>query len=376
MLKKESQALASLAKLRDKTLAVSFSGGKDSLVALDLAYRSGIKQVVFCDTSIEFDETLDYVKSIEQFYGIKIHVVTAPVSFFSMIDHVGIPSRRLRWCCEVFKFGPLARYAINNRLYGFITGLRKAESNRRVNYKEVDANPLVPVRQINPILEWEDKEVWTYIKRYNLPVNPLYQWFSRIGCWCCPYRTDSEWARIKELFPWKVKRFEKKLLEFAQKIKIKDKQRFIKGRGWTEWAGPLRKISVGVYSPCQSGETLDLIFNAESDDQICRIERLLPILTDNYFRVGKKLRVTVNNINKQKLNILVEKALNCRACGACLTLCKVGALNVDDKSVYIDTRKCIKCQDCIKSSSSFMRGACIVRNYSPRRRALIELSQF
>jgi len=147
MLLRESYALAQLAEFKGKSVAVSFSGGKDSLVALDLAYRIGISKVVFCDTSIEFDETIDYVKFIEQFYGIEIDVVTAPRSFFSMVDHVGIPSRRLRWCCEVFKFGPLAKYAIENRLYGFITGLRKEESNRRANYKEIDDNPLVPVRR-------------------------------------------------------------------------------------------------------------------------------------------------------------------------------------------------------------------------------------
>lgn len=375
MQNKEGKALAQLAKFSEKNVAVSFSGGKDSLVALDLAYRVGIKRVVFCDTSIEFEETVQYVKRVEQFYGIKIDVVSAPVSFFSLTDIVGIPSRRMRWCCEVLKFGPLARYAMNNNLHGFVTGLRRDESKRRVLYEDTDENPLIPVKQINPILEWNEHEVWNYIKSYSLPTNPLYRHFKRIGCWCCPYRTDNDWRKIEQIFPTKAKMFKGKLLEFAQRMKIKDKKRFIEERGWTKWASPLRKTSVGVYSPCSSSDKIDLIINGESTDQIRRIVKVLPILTRDFFVIGKRLRVTINDLHKrhQKLNILIEKALNCRACGACLSLCKTGALLMDQESIYVDADRCIGCQECLASSPNGLRGSCIVRNYSPKRRALIKL---
>ena len=52
MSEKESKAIAFLTENIDSNTVVSFSGGKDSLVALDLASRVGVKNVIFCDTSI------------------------------------------------------------------------------------------------------------------------------------------------------------------------------------------------------------------------------------------------------------------------------------------------------------------------------------
>ena len=371
MLHREGGALSFLASLKSLRLAVSFSGGKDSLVALDLSIRVGIRKVVFCDTTIEFDETVRYIKTVEDFYGIEIERVSAPVDFFSMITHVGIPSRRLRWCCDVLKFGPVARYAIDNRIFGFVTGLRQDESTRRKNYRAIDENPMVPAKQINPILEWTGDDVWRYIKRYRLPVNPLYKHFDRIGCWCCPYRTEADWGKIEELFPEKIEHLKKKITEFAKKVKIKDVEEFVEGRGWTRWAGHVRKRSVGTLSLCPSGEHTVVAVGGDPR-QMQRILKILPILTKDFSITGNRLRIVIDQDDKQRLNILLEKALNCCACGACLSLCRVGALNVDNDSVYVDESRCSGCGRCLISSSDSLRGACIIRNYSSTRLSLVE----
>lgn len=371
MLDKEETALVQLANLSGKKVAVSFSGGKDSLVALDLAYRVGIRKAVFCDTTIEFDETKQFVKDIERFYGIAVEVVRAPVTFFEMINHVGLPSRILRWCCDVFKFGPLSKYAIQESLYGFITGLRVEESNRRLNYKTFDTNPMVPVMQINPILNWTNNDVWEYIDVNSLPSNPLYEHFTRIGCWCCPYRTHSDWRKLKESHPEKAKMFERILAKFAEKMNVRDKEKFIHKRGWAAWSNPITRISVGVYSPCQTArDQIDLIFSGQSEKQIDRITKLLPIITEDYYRVGSKLRITIKDLDRRRLNVLIEKAINCKACGACISMCSVGALHVDEESVYADFTRCNKCQRCVKTQP--FRGACIIRNYSPRIASLVK----
>ena len=371
MLEKEKIALVQLANISKKRVAVSFSGGKDSLVALDLAYRVGIRKAVFCDTTIEFDETKEFVKCVERFHGIDIDTVRAPVTFFEMIKHVGLPSRILRWCCDVFKFAPLSNYAVRENLYGFVTGLRMKESNKRSRYKEFDNNPLVPVKQINPILNWTDEDVWKYIKRNSLPVNPLYKHFDRIGCWCCPFKTDKEWKKIKELFPEKASLFEQVLAEFASKMNVKDKEEFIDRRGWAAWSSPVKKISVGIYSPCQANrDKVDLIFSGQNEKQIERIIKILPIITGDYFFVRNKLRITIKDLDRRRLNVLIEKAINCKACGACTSLCRTGALQVDGESVYVDFTKCNRCQRCIKTQP--LRGACVIRNYSPKIATLVK----
>lgn len=40
---------------------------------------------------------------------------------------------------------------------------------------------------LKPIVDWTDSDVWSYIRKYNLPVNPLYnQGLNRVGCMICP----------------------------------------------------------------------------------------------------------------------------------------------------------------------------------------------
>jgi len=370
----ESIALRRLAESSKDNLAISFSGGKDSLVVLDLAYRMGFRKAVFADTTIEFEETKQFIGLIESLYCLKIDVVRAPVDFFEMVNHVGVPSRRLRWCCDVFKFGPLAKYAFQNNLDGFITGLRNEESTKRRSYNAIDHNPLLPVKQVNPIINWTDQDVWSYIKKNELPVNPLYKYFNRLGCWCCPFKSDDEFTKIAELFPEKREKFRRTLTDFAIKMNIPDKEKFIENGGWKRWATPLKKISIGAYtpwSPCQDErrEDVNLIFSGQSEKQIERIVKILPILTENYYASRTSLRITVKKINKRRLNVLVEKALNCKACGACTSRCPQGALHVDNESIYIDRDKCTRCQECLKTH--VFKGSCIIRNYSPKRSSLI-----
>lgn len=371
MFQKEKLALSLLANIPKDKVAVSFSGGKDSLVALDLAIRVGIRKVVFCDSTIEFEETKRFVKQVEKFYGINIDIVRAPVTFFEMVKHVGLPSRVFRWCCDVFKFGPLSNYAIRKNLYGFITGLRMQESKKRSGYKSSDTNPLVPVKQINPILNWTNKDVWEYTKRNSLPVNPLYEHFDRIGCWCCPFRSEDDWKKIKKLFPDKANFFEQVLNDFANKMSLKDKEEYIHRRGWARWSNPVKRISVGVYSPYQIEEDdgVDLVFSGHSKNLIERIAKILPIMTHNYTISENKLRIRMNGLDDRRLNVLVEKAINCKACGACTSLCRVGALQVDKESIYVDLTMCNRCQRCLKTKP--LRGACVIRNYSPTRASLV-----
>lgn len=42
------------------------------------------------------------------------------------------------------------------------------------------------VIQLMPIVDWTDGDVWDYIHKYNLPVNPEYEHSRRVGCIVCP----------------------------------------------------------------------------------------------------------------------------------------------------------------------------------------------
>jgi phosphoadenosine phosphosulfate reductase len=387
-LAEESRALAAIIQQSSRVqggfenMAVSFSGGKDSLVALDLAVRVGITKAVYCDTTADFDETVEYVEKVRGFYGIDLVTARGAAEFFDSIDHVGLPTRRARWCCEVHKYGPIARYARERGIKAFVTGLRRNESPRRTLYEERDQNPMIPVPQINPILDWTTEDIWSYIHTYGLPYNPLYdKGLKRVGCWCCPYKSDSEWEEMRAVFPEKVESFERVIETQADKLGIKDKERFVKKRGWVKWISPQRRRVMGELRPCDAndGSAFDVVnirFHEDAEHNAKKVARLLPVLTDLFTVMpDNSIKVTVGNLDKKKqkinLKILAEKSANCFSCGACTSVCPTGALKVDRLSVYVDEEFCTHCGKCI--NGGLLRGACIARNYGSKPSALIDL---
>lgn len=368
--KKEYEAITFLRNNKTKTTYVSFSGGKDSLVALDLAIRAGIKKAVFSDTTIEFPQTLKYIDEIKNFYQIKLDKVKAPKNFFEVVSNVGFPSRRLRWCCEVFKFGPLGLYAKKNKIGGFVTGLRKEESRRRAKYTSIDINPGLQIKQLNPILDWKEEEIWDYITKYKLPYNPLYKYYSRVGCWCCPYRSKNDWDITASKFPDLIEILRKELYRFSTTQNIPDLKEFIDNHGWTAWASPFQRTTIGTISPCQKkAGSKSIVLYGKDKKEVQKVSHFIRLLTKDYKIIGEGIRVTIDKKYERSIKICVEKSLNCIGCGACLQLCDKGALILKSGKIDIQTSKCTRCKKCI--SSKYLRGGCIARNYSYDRRAIL-----
>lgn len=383
---REAEAIGSLLNhilnqnISKDEIAVSFSGGKDSLVALDFAQRIGIKKAVYCDTTIDFDETKKYIKLIENFYDVDLVTVRSELDFFDTVEKIGFPSRRSRWCCDVFKFAPITKYGIKNNIKMFITGLRKDESTRRHFYDVIDKNPLMPFIQCNPFLEWTDNDIWNYIRNYNLPYNPLYdQGFKRLGCWCCPYKPSYEWDIIQDKYPSKMKLLKERLIDQSYKDKINDKNKFIDDKGWSSWISPVRKISIGSITSCpdkkwKEMEVLLVNFNGNNEMYNKRIIKILPIITDLFWiQKDNTIKIIIDKSKKKKLKMLIEKAINCISCGVCLSLCDKGALKKDEISLYVDEQRCNQCISCLNGNSKILRGSCIVRNYNGKASIIIEV---
>ncbi len=363
----ESKALGLLSRYPESNTAVSFSGGKDSLVALDLAYRVGVRRAVFVDTTIEFEETVEYVRQTANLYDMRIETVAPPHGFFDMLEKVTSPSKRQRWCCEVIKFGPLASWAVKTGVTHFITGLRRDESVSRADYTEVDSNPLVPACQLNPILDWPEEAVWHYIHAYGLPVNPLYEHFKRVGCWCCPFKSKSEWDKTAAMYPDKIQLLKSKLDALAERLALDDRERFVDQFGWTYWIHPTRKVTIGSARLCSDGGA-SILVSCDDHELLGRIEELLPIVSNDYRRIGRNLRIRLGEVPQKQVMILIEKALNCVGCGACRIYCKRGALQLHDGHIYVDSAVCDRCHTCLNAST--LKGSCIARHYSPKRAAL------
>ena len=183
---------------KDKVVEVSFSGGKDSEVILELAKMAGINyRAIYKCTTIDPPHTIAHCKS----KGVEI--MRPKEKFFDLVKRKGVPTMRARFCCEVMK-----EYKI---LDNAIQGIRRCESVKRTKlYKEpiicrIYGSKKNHVNVCLPILEWTDNDVERFIAMCEIKCHPLYydeqgkfHVERRLGCMGCPMQSDKGKADYKQ----------------------------------------------------------------------------------------------------------------------------------------------------------------------------------
>ena len=179
---------------QDGDIEISYSGGKDSDVILELAKMAGIPyRAIYKATTIDPPKTIAHAREMGA------EVVRPKESFFQLVSKYGYPSRYARHCCSVLK-----EYKICDRA---IIGIRRSESRKRAErYKEPEVcrvySAKEKVRIYLPILEWTDEDVAEFIKERNIKCHPLYyrdgqfDVTKRLGCMGCPLKSKKK--RIQE----------------------------------------------------------------------------------------------------------------------------------------------------------------------------------
>ena len=158
---------------------LAFSGGKDSIVLYDLAIKSGVGfDAHYSNTGIDPPELVKFIR--KNYPAVIEH--KPKKSFFQLIPTRGFPTRQVRWCCEELK----EKYFGNDRVV--VTGIRWAESSRRKKRGMVEQCYRTKTKSfVHPIIDWDNGDIWNYIKHNELPYCCLYdQGFKRIGCILCP----------------------------------------------------------------------------------------------------------------------------------------------------------------------------------------------
>jgi phosphoadenosine phosphosulfate reductase len=170
-----------------KSIAISSAFGIEGMAVIDMASRVHPGFRVFSiDTDFLFPETYNLMDEIESRYQIKIERVYSLLSPEAQERQYGpaLWGRNPDACCNLRKVEPLKRKL--GELQAWITGIRRDQTANRSSAHKIEWDSKFGLVKINPIADWNSKQVWRYIHRHNVPYNPLHdQGYPSIGCTHC-----------------------------------------------------------------------------------------------------------------------------------------------------------------------------------------------
>lgn len=190
---KTAAAQALLADIATDWSPATFANslGAEDMVLTDLIVKSGLPIEIFSlDTGRLPLETYDLMAAVQQHYGLKLKIYFPQAS--TVEDYVrshGInafyESVDLRKaCCHMRKVEPLQRALAGKKAW--ITGLRAQQATTRTGLPTREYDEGNQLEKFNPLADWSEKEVWTYIKQNAVPYNALHdKFYPSIGCAPC-----------------------------------------------------------------------------------------------------------------------------------------------------------------------------------------------
>jgi phosphoadenosine phosphosulfate reductase len=156
------------------TMACSFQKEESVLVHMLMAVQPQARAFTI-DTGVLFPETLQTWKRFEERFNLKVEVFDA--------SSPGEPWT-VENCCSAAKVD-----ALENALTGvdaWITGIRREQANTRSAAPKLERDQKRGIWKVNPLADWTEKDVWSYIFKHDLPYHPLHdQGYASIGCAPC-----------------------------------------------------------------------------------------------------------------------------------------------------------------------------------------------
>ena len=399
------------AKFKEENIVVSFSGGKDSTVTADLTIKALSNPSVvhiFGNTTLEFPSTVEYAERYRQSHPMAIFQIAQNTDqdFMTVCEDIGAPDRMMRWCCSVFKTGPITR--VINGLYRnqqILTfyGIRKSESVSRSKYNRVeDDAESVKIQQqtvASPIFFWKDIDIWLYILSEKIDFNAAYRLgYDRVGCWCCPNNNQRAQFLSRIYMPEKSKQWRDFLIRFAKKIGKPDPEVYVDSGKWKARQGgnglpsagdvkikftnctsedhakiyrlvrPFSDELVGMFVPFgiiapELGKKLlheTIILDPKTNVPILSIQ---PFNQDGYDYAVKvrTMNVADHDDLQRMVGYQIRKYNACRKCLKCESLCRSRAISIVGDSYYIDPDKCVHCKMCM--TAKYLDGGCMMDKY-------------
>jgi phosphoadenosine phosphosulfate reductase len=391
MVDKGKEFALRVAEEEDLPVAVSFSGGKDSLATLLIVLEAGMRPpVVFVDTGIELPETVEHVHDVARRHDLELVVEETEHDFVERAREFGPPSRDYRWCCKTQKLGPVAR-VLNSRFPGgMITfiGQRRYESGPRSRSGAVWRNPWVPGQVgASPIQDWTGLHVWLYLWMRGEGSNPWYDLgLERIGCYPCPATDLADLELVEEHFPgyarWKgfleewaratgrderwvdlslyrFHRMPKYMREMAPEaaeasatppfaISFQGLPREAEGEARGRFD---RELDLG-----RAAELLTVLGETRTEGDAVLVDGGVEARRDGTLVARAGDGKAAKDLLERARQLVVRAEL-CVGCGVCVPRCPTGALAIEDMRVVMDRGECVHCGSCF--------GPCAVVDFPP-----------
>ena len=188
--KQPQEVLAAAIERYAPKIVLACSFGAEDVVLVDMIHR--IKSSVplfYLDTDFLFSETYATRDRIIDRYQLKPAQVIQTKSLLTPEQQAGqygeaLWTREPDRCCQVRKVEPLTR--VLKEFEAWVTGIRRDQAPTRANAKMIEWDERFQLVKVNPLAKWSWSDVWTYIKVYEVPYNPLHdQHYPSIGCTYC-----------------------------------------------------------------------------------------------------------------------------------------------------------------------------------------------
>lgn len=346
---------------------VAFSGGKDSIVLLELVKKALPKSsfiVVFGDTGMEFPDTYDVIDKVEE------KCSAEEIEFYRAASHFkpekswllfGPPSRVLRWCCSVHKSTPqtikLREVLGKNDFVGMdFVGVRAHESATRADYDyENYGKKQKGQYSHNSILEWNSAEVWLYIYSHGLVINETYKkGNSRAGCLFCPMGGGKGDSFQRLSYQKEIEEY----IEIIKKTNARDLdnpsalETYITNGGWNARKnGRDLNINTPHYQDeIKDGELQITVTNPAADwrEWIKTLGEIPFKYNVVEIKNGYKVIVSETLLKNQPTMMkmfkqVFKKASHCVGCRVCETNCRNGCISFDNG---LKIENCLHCGQC------------------------------
>lgn len=151
--------------------------------------------ILFIDTGYLFAETYAFKNEMEERFELNVVTLRSEKSYTHQMSQNGLfmYAQDTNYCCFMNKVEPIDAHLNPGDVW--ISGVRRDQTGFRKKMKVVEKDEKGIIK-LHPMLEWNSKDVYDYIRKYKLPKHPLEkEGYKSIGCVPCTHKQTLSDAR-------------------------------------------------------------------------------------------------------------------------------------------------------------------------------------